>query len=192
MHRPRTTDLRCRALGLIATLLLVATTAYSQNPTTIQPNFRDVDLVEVIEAVSQQTGKTFILDPRVRAKVTLVSNRPMSSEEFYGAFLSLLQVHGFAAVPAGQVIKIVPDSNARQMPGNDLPPINPPSVDEIVTQVIKLERSKAADLVPVLRPLLPPSAQISAMPSANVLVISDRASNMARIEKLVQRLDRGQ
>jgi general secretion pathway protein D len=62
----------------------------------------------------------------------------------------------------------------------------------MVTQVIKIERRKAADLVPVLRPLLPPSAQISALPSANVLVVSDRASNMARIEKLIQRLDRGE
>jgi general secretion pathway protein D len=179
--------------SLLATLLLGTATAHGQNTAaTFQPNFREVDLVEVIEAVAQQTGKTFILDPRVRAKVSLVSTRPMTTKEFYDAFLSLLQVHGFAAVPAGAVIKIVPDSNVRQMPGNDLPPTNPPSVDEVVTRVIKIERRKAADLVPVLRPLLPPSAQISALPAANVLVISDRASNMARIEKLVRRLDRGE
>ena len=67
------------------------------------------------------TGKTFIVDPRVRAQVTILSSTPMSPDAFYQAFLSILQVHGFVAVPRGNVIKIIPDANARQLPANDLP-----------------------------------------------------------------------
>ena len=87
----------------------------------ITPNFRDVEIGQVIEAVAQVTGKTIIPDPRVRAQVTMLSQTPMTPEAFYEAFLALLQVHQFVAVESGGIIKIVPDANARQMPNRDLP-----------------------------------------------------------------------
>ena len=93
--------------------------AQAQQQTTITPAFRDADLTQIIEAVSQITGKTFIVDPRVRAQVTILSSTPMSPDAFYETFLSILQVHGFVAVPAGNSIKIIPDANARQLPGQD-------------------------------------------------------------------------
>src|SRR5262245_4086365 len=107
-----------------------------QQTTTITPAFRDADLTQIIEAVSQITGKTFIVDPRVRAQVTILSSTPMSPDAFYETFLSILQVHGFIAVPSGNTIKIIPEANLRSVPGSDLPPSVSSSSDEIVTQVI--------------------------------------------------------
>ena len=104
----------------------------------ITPNYKEADLSQIIEAVSAVTGKNFIVDPRVRAQVTMLSSTPMSPQAFYVAFLSILQVHGFIAVQSGDVIKILPDANARQVPGNDLPSRFSSTSDEIVTQVIAL------------------------------------------------------
>src|SRR4051812_1410771 len=101
----------------------------------ITPSFKDSDITSIAEAVSSVTGKNFIIDPRVRAQVTMLSSTPMSPDAFYEAFLSILQVHGFVAVPAGNVIKILPDANARSMPSNDLPDHVSSTSDEIVTQV---------------------------------------------------------
>ena len=88
---------------------------------TITPNYKDADLSQIIQAVSEVTGKNFIIDPRVNAKVTMLSSTPMSADAFYQAFLSVLQVYGYVAVPAGKVIKIVPNTDARQLPSLDLP-----------------------------------------------------------------------
>ncbi len=127
----------------------------SPNSARITPNYKDADLGQVVEAVSQVTGRSFILDPRVRAQVTMLSTTPMSPDAFYEAFLAILQVHGFIAVPAGNVIKILPDANARQLPANDLPDRVSSTSDEIVTQVIQVRNVSAAQLVPILRPLMP-------------------------------------
>src|SRR6185436_14698269 len=129
--------------------------AQAAQQTTITPAFRDADLTQIIEAVSQITGKTFIVDPRVRAQVTMLSSTPMSPDAFYEAFLSILAVHGFVAMPSGPDIwKIVPDANARTMPGDDLPDRVSRTSDEIVTQVIQVKNVNAAQLVPILRSLV--------------------------------------
>jgi general secretion pathway protein D len=156
---------------------------------TITPAFRDAELTEIIDAVATITGKTFIVDPRVRAQVTIRSSTPMTPDAFYQTFLSILQVHGFIAVPAGDNIKILPDANARQVPANDLPSSINPNSDEVVTQVIAVRNINAAQLVPVLRPLIPQNGHLVAYPASNMLIISDRANNIARIMRIVQRLD---
>ncbi len=92
-----------------------------QDGPTITPNYKDADLSQIIQAVSEVTGKNFIIDPRVNAKVTMLSATPMSPAAFYQAFLSVLQVYGYVAVPAGKVIKIIPNTEARQEPSIDLP-----------------------------------------------------------------------
>src|SRR5690606_24839249 len=142
------------------------------------------------EAVSTITGKTFIVDPRVRANVTILSSTPMTPEAFYQAFLSILQVHGFMAVESGNVTKILPDANARQVPANDLPASVSPTSDEIVTQVIEVRNINAAQLVPSLRPLIPQQGHLAYIPGTNTLVISDRASNVHRLMRIIARLDR--
>ncbi|MFL6549856.1 MAG: type II secretion system secretin GspD [Povalibacter sp.] len=188
--RPRISTRGLRPLLFALTLSMTWSAGYTQQPAqTITPNFKDADLSLVVQAVQSITGKTFIIDPRVRAQVTILSSTPMSADAFYSAFLSVLQVHDFVAVPSGNVVKIVPAQNSRWMPGNDLPNTVSSSSDEIVTQVIAVKNVNAAALVPVLRPLLPQGAHFVAHQSSNTLIISDRASNVSRIVHIVQRID---
>ncbi len=156
----------------------------------ITPNFKDADIVQIADAVGAATGKNFILDPRVRAQVTMLSYTPMSPDAFYEAFLSILQVHSFVAMPAGNNIwKIVPDASARTMPGDDLPDRINSQSDEIVTQVIQVKNVNAAQLVPILRSLVPQNGHLAAYPPSNILIISDRAANVSRIVKIIRRID---
>ncbi|AMN47217.1 hypothetical protein ACG33_08940 [Steroidobacter denitrificans] len=183
---------RAGALILAMCIPFVSAQQPSGSQMTITPAFRDTNLTEIIDAVSQITGKTFIIDPRVRAQVTILSSTPMSPEAFYEAFLSILQVHGFVAVASGNgVVKIIPDANARQMPANDLPGRVSASSDELVTQVITVRNINAAALVPVLRPLVPQYGHLVAYPASNMLIISDRANNVNRMMRIIQRLDQG-
>ena len=179
--------------GCTAALLLAAGAGSGAQPTgpRITPNFKDADVTQLIEAVSAATGKNFIIDPRVRAQVTWLSgaNTALTPEQFYQGFLSVLQVHGFIAVPAGNIIKVLPDANMRQIPGNDLPSRVSATSDDVVTQVISVANVSAAQLVPVLRPLMPQNAQLSAVTGANMLIISDRASNVSRMARIVARID---
>jgi len=155
----------------------------------ITPNFKDAEIGVVIEAVAAATGKTIIPDPRVRAQVTMLSQTPMSPDAFYEAFLALLSVHQFVAVESGGIIKIVPDANARQMPNIDLPDRVKSGSDELITQVIAVENVNAAQLVPVLRPLMPQAAHMAAYPNGNILILSDRASNVSRVMRIIKRID---
>ncbi|MFZ1624118.1 MAG: type II secretion system secretin GspD [Gammaproteobacteria bacterium] len=157
--------------------------------TTITPNYKDADIRQVIEAVGEVTGKNFILDPRVKAQVTMLSVTPMSPDAFYEAFLSILSVYGFVAVPAGDVIKILPDANARQMPGAELESGGGRRPDDIVTRVIAVQNVAAAQLVPILRPLIPQYGHLAAHPPSNLLIISDRASNVDRMAHIIARID---
>ncbi|MBT7276496.1 MAG: type II secretion system secretin GspD [Woeseiaceae bacterium] len=171
---------------LLIMVLTITNNSFSQEQ-LITPNYLGVELRSVIEAVSSITGKNFIIDPRVRAEVTLLSSTPMSTDAFYEAFLSLLQVHGFVAVQAGEIIKIVPDSSSRQYPG--YPNLEGAANDDIVTQVIKIQNISAAQLVPILRPLIPQYGHLAAHSGSNMLIISDRANNVDRILNIIQRID---
>src|SRR5579864_3191285 len=178
---------------VLACLLASATPAapqvQPQNGATITPNYKDADLSQIIQAVSEVTGKNFIIDPRVNAKVTMMSATPMSADAFYEAFLAVLQVYGYVAVPAGKIIKIIPNTDARQLPSIDLPNNVSSTSDEMVTQIITMKNVSAAQLVPLLRPLIPQQGHLAAYPAGNMLIISDRASNVSRIMKIVERMD---
>jgi general secretion pathway protein D len=174
--------------------LLLAAPALAQQPTgpggearhTL--NLKGVDIGVLIESVSEITGKSFIVDPRVEAKVTVVSSRPMSAAELYETFQSVLRVHGFAAVPAGgTMVKIVPESVAAQDGGTGARSLSGP--DELVTRVIEVRHVPATDLVNLLRPLLPQQAVLAAHGSSNALLVTDRAGNVERIAALVARID---
>src|SRR5580658_7165885 len=174
---------------LVAPALPAAPPAKRDDGPTITPNYKDADLSQIIQAVAEVTGKNFIIDPRVNAKVTMLSATPMSPAQFYEAFLAVLQVYGYVAVPAGKVIKIIPNTDQRQVPANDLPSSVSSTSDEIVTQVITLKNVSAAQLVPMLRPLLPQYAQLAPYASGNMLIISDRASNVNRLIRIIERID---
>ncbi len=177
--------------AVLALLLCLSGTAqlHAATGTTITPNYKDADIRQVIEAVGEVTGKNFILDPRVKAQVTMLSVAPMSPDAFYEAFLSILSVYGFVAVPAGDVIKILPDANARQMPGAELESGGGQRPDDIVTRVIAVQNVAAAQLVPILRPLIPQYGHLAAHPPSNLLIISDRASNVDRMAHIISRID---
>ncbi|MCC5809662.1 MAG: type II secretion system secretin GspD [Ectothiorhodospiraceae bacterium] len=148
-------------------------------------NLRDTDIGVLIDTVADVTGRNFIIDPRVRGSVTVVSSRPMDPEEIYRVFLSILETHGFAAIPAGEVVKVVPDAGARQLG----PTVEPEAMADVVTEVIQAENIPVAELVPILRPLVPQSGHLAAYPPTNVLIVSDRAGNMQRIRGLVADID---
>src|ERR1039457_5093023 len=191
MHNfPRKTAIcALTALLSLATLAAAAPPVKQEEGATITPNYKDADLSQIIQAVSEVTGKNFIIDPRVNPKVTMLSATPMSAGAFYEAFLSVLQVYGYVAVPAGKVIKIIPNTDARQLPSIDLPNDVSSTSDEIVTQIITMKNISAAQLVPILRPLIPQQGHLAAYPSGNMLIISDRASNVSRIMKIIERMD---
>jgi len=179
-------DLAGRASALL--LLLLGATAGAQQ-TTITPNYKEADIRQVIEAVGEVTGKNFVLDPRVRAQVTMLSAAPMTPDAFYEAFLSILAVYGFVAVPSGDVIKILPDANVRQVPGAELGDSAAWRPDDIITQVIAVRKVAAAQLVPILRPLIPQYGHLAAHPPSNVLIISDRVANVERMTRIIRRID---
>jgi general secretion pathway protein D len=184
--------------GCALAVLLAVSLASAQQPQPaaqpppaqrITPNFRDADITQIAEAVSAATGKTFIIDPRVRAQVTMLSSTPMSPAAFYETFLSILQVYGFIAVPSGAVVKILPDANARQYPANDLPNRVSGSSDEMVTQVLEVKNVSAAQLIPILRPMVAQYGHMAAYPASNILIISDHASNVNRMIRIINRID---
>ncbi len=175
------------AAVLIFWSLAVTPLAVSQQ-TTITPNYKEADIRQIVEAVGEVTGKNFIIDPRVNAKVTMLSSTPMSPDAFYEAFLSILQVHGYVAVTTGDLIKIVPDATARQYPG-PMGTASSSGADDIVTQVIQVNNVGAAQLVPILRPLVPQYGHLVAHPGSNMLIISDRAGNVQRMMTIIRRID---
>lgn len=160
----------------------------AQNDASITFNLKDAELGTVIATVAEFTGKNFIVDPRVKGKVTVISSRPMNASEVYQTFLSLLEVHNFSAVPMGKVIKIVPSVNAKQIGGSDMMRRGAQG-DEMVTRVIEVENVSAAQLVPILRPLVPQHGHMAAYASTNVLIISDSAANVDRLLSIIARID---
>ena len=185
-HRPNQRfTFRKHALGgLLGGLLVVA--AYAA-PVTL--NLKDADINALVESMSVLTGKNFIVDPRVKGKVTIISAKAMDEKELYEVFLAVLGVHGFAAIPGDNVTKIVPAAGAKQ---ESVPTVELRSrveADQIVTRIIQVQNVSAAQIVPILRPLIPPQGHLAAYTPTNVLIISDTAGNVERIAAIIARID---
>ena len=178
-----------RRVLLAVTLSFFVTTQVVADEITL--NLKDADIRALISTVSKFTGKNFIIDPRVKAKVTVISANTLSPEEVYEVFLSVLQVHGYAAVPTGAVTKIVPEVNAKQGPlpvsanGDGSFP-----ADELVTKIIRLDHVPASQLVPILRPLVPQQGHLAAYNPTNTLIVTDHAGNIKRLLKIIAGVDR--
>ncbi len=175
------------AQRLLLLLAVITLPALAQQQATITPNYKDADLRQIVEAVGEVTRKNFLIDPRVDAKVTMLSATPLTPDAFYEAFLSILEVHGYVAVKTGDIIKILPNASARQYPGNLSS--DGAAADDIVTQVIQVQNVGAAQLVPILRPLIPQYGHLAAHPGSNMLIISDRALNVDRMITIIRRID---
>lgn len=166
-------------------IAMVSTTSHAQ---TWKINLRDADLTAFINEVADITGKNFAVDPRVRGNVTVISNKPLNKAEVYDLFLGVLNVNGVVAIPSGNTIKLVPDSNVKSS-GIPFDAKQRATGDQIVTRVIWLENTNPNDLIPALRPLMPQFAHLSAVAGTNALIVSDRANNIYQLETIVRNLD---
>ena len=149
-----------------------------------------VPIERVVAAVAKRTGKKFIIDPRVRADVTVVGQEPTSLD--YPTLLLILRVYGFAAVEEGGYVHVIPDVNVRQYPVPVATGKDSYAEAEYVNRLIPLKSAPAAHLVPVLRPLLPQVAHLVALPCKNTLIIVDTFANVKRIEQIARALDVGE
>ena len=178
---------RSALLAVAIALMVGAAPTFAQDFTV---NLKDTDIQELIEFVAEATGTTIVVDPSVKGKVKVVSSKPVSRDELYDLFLSILEVHGYTAVSSGGVIRVIQNKDARSAPvgvreGNSGRPS-----DEYVTEVIKLDNISAAKLIPVLRPLVPQQAHMAAYAPSNAIIISDLSSNIDRIRDIIQRMDK--
>lgn len=153
-------------------------------------NLRNADIRAVITEVARVTGKNFIVDTRVQGKISIVSATPISNKELYQVFLSMLQVAGYAAIPSGEVIKIVPNIEARVQTEDLLSQLrSPPKGDEIMVAVVPVHHVAAEQLVPILRSLMPQWSQVSAYTPSNILILSGRANNIKHIIRIIREVD---
>lgn len=154
------------------------------------PNFRDSDILEVIRAVQDVTGKTMIIDPRVRGQITVMSSQPVDAQGYYSIFLRALDINGFTAVESSDnMVSILPTQEARSAP---LPFSNYDAADSnrYVTEAIQLDNVSVTEVLPVLRPLVSQSnGQMSAYPNGNMIVLVDTVANIERIRQILERID---
>ena len=174
--------------ALLAAAPLVATISTQAQAQTWKINLRDADLTAFINEVADITGKNFAVDPRVRGNVTVISNKALNKDEVYDLFLGVLNVNGVVALPSGNTIKLVPDSNAKNS-GIPYDARNRAGGDQIVTRVIWLENTNPNDLIPALRPLMPQFAHLAAVAGTNALIVSDRATNIYQLQNIIRNLD---
>ena len=173
-------------ISLISTLLLLASPASSQDNWKI--NLKNADIREFVTQVSAITGKSFIIDPRVKGTVTVISNTSMDTPAVYELFLAVLRVHGFAAVPSGNVVRIVQQVLAKQSSNpQDFSTDNPG--EELITQVISVKNTDSNELVKILRPLIPQYGHNAGLTQPNALILSDHAENIARLTEIINRID---
>jgi general secretion pathway protein D len=171
----------------LAVLLALSCVAGAQE--NWQINLKEADISAFISQVADITGKSFVVDPRVKGKVSVLSKEPLDADGVYELFLSVLQVHSYSAVPAGNVTLIVQENDVKQA-GRDLDTHVGKGSQEMLTKVIMIKNTPALDLVPILRPLVAKYGHLAGVKSANALIISDHAVNIARIEQIIDRLDR--
>ncbi len=172
---------------LLLLLSVCSTTALGARDEKVSLNFVNADIQEVIKAVSYITGRNFVVDPRVKGTINIISSTPVASSLAYDILLSTLRMQGFAAVEAGGVTKILPEADAKLYVSGVTDRRS--SSEKIITRVFVLKYESAAQLVPVLRPLIPPNNIVVAYPNNNTLVVTDYASNLRRIEQIVDAID---
>ncbi|MGE6790765.1 general secretion pathway protein D [Pseudomonas guineae] len=175
--------LTCSSLPLSAAVTAVAPSA-SQQEESWTINLKGADIREFIDQVAQISGQTFVIDPRVKGQVSVVSNSPLTLSEVYQLFLSVMATHGFSVITQGDQARIVPNAEAKADAdaGRNAP-------DRLETRLIQVQHGSATELIPLIRPLVPQFGHLAAVSSANAIIISDRTANIERIEDLLRQLD---
>jgi len=171
--------------------LRASTSKPSAGQDLVTLNFVNADIEGVVKAVSEITRKNFMLDPRVKGTINIVSAKPVPRSAVYEVFLSALRLHGYAVVEDYGIIRVVPESDAKLYRSPTFGPTNQrqSAGDRIQTQVFTLQYESAVQMVPILRPLIAPNNSITANPNSNTLVITDYASNLQRLAKIIDSLD---
>ena len=170
-----------KTVRLLLCLLLLGAPRVRAEDATIALNFQDVEIPVLARFVSEVTGRNFIVDDRVRGKVSIISPTRIAPEEVYLVFQSVLQVKGFTTVPSGTFTKIVPIRDARES--------GAAGGAEVVTRILPLAHAEAMALIPVLQPLVSKDGLLTAYPPRNSLVVVDAAANVERIAALLEDLD---
>lgn len=152
-------------------------------------NLKDADIRALVDQVSDITGYSFVVDPRVKGKVTVVSETPMNQSEVYDLFLSVLHVHGFTAIPGDDAIKVIQQSDAKQT-AEDVTRFKDVPSEQLMTRVIRVENVSAMQLVPILRPMVASYGHLAGVSASNALIISDHKSNIERMKGLIDDLDK--
>ena len=188
--RPGRSQIALVAVLLLALGLTGGATAQS-GPDDVTLNFVNTEIEGVVMVVSEITGKNFVLDPRVKGTISIVSAKPLPREVVYDVFLSALRLQGYTAVESGNVVRIVPEADAKLYPsasggrrvrGSD-------GGDQIQTQAFRLRHQSAEQVLPVLRPLIAPNNTITAHAGNNSLVVTDYANNMPRLARIIAAMD---
>jgi len=179
-----------RILPLVLLFSVHSIFAETETDDLVTLNLNNADISAFITDIGQITGKTVIVDPRVKGSVTIVSSHPMTKDEVYQVFISTLEVHGFTAVEGNDVIKVVPVTDVKQDVMKFATASKPGVGDEYVTRVIQLDQVSAQEILPLVKPLSAKSGHIAAYAPSNVLIVVDRASNVQRIAKLVNQVDK--
>ncbi len=186
---------KCRAWASAAAFgalcLIVASAACGADDDTVTLNFVNADIDAVVKAVGEITGRNFVVDPKIKGTVNIVSSHPVQKSLVYPTLLSALRMQGIVAVEGDNVVKLVPEADARTL---GTPVVGARSGatadgDRLVTQVITLRYESAVQLVNVLRPMIAPNNTIAAYPASNALVITDYADNLRRIARVIASLD---
>ncbi len=175
-------------LALIVAVLLAPAAFAQDQAQTWRMTVKGADIHEFVAEVAEITGKTFVIDPRLKGSVTVISDAPMDKEGVYALFLSVLRLHNFTAVTSGDVIRIQQNATGKQSPGvqDELSEVAP---EELVTRVIAAQNVDSAELVKILRPLIPQYGQIAAVSQPNVVIISDHADNVLRLKEIIASID---
>ena len=180
-----------KILRHLSSVLLVAGLITAQSGhAQVTLNFVNADIDQVAKAIGAATGKTIIVDPRVKGQLNLVSENPVPEDQALKTLQSALRMQGFALVQDHGVLKVLPEADAK-LQGVPTYIGNAPSArgDQVITQVFQLKNESANNLLPVLRPLISPNNTVAAYPANNTLVVTDYADNVRRIAQIIAGID---
>ena len=155
---------------------------------TWQMATRNADIQEFVAQVSKITGKTFVVDPKLKGQVNVVSETPLGKQGVYELFLSVLRLQNYTAVPSGDVIRIQQSATGKQTPGAQ-DNASSAAPEELVTEIIAVQNVKSEDLLKILRPLIPQYGHIGSVSQPNVIILSDHADNIARLKNIIADID---
>lgn len=165
-----------------------AVTAENNEQQTWQMATKRADIQEFVAQVAKITGKTFIVDPKLKGQVTVISDTPLGKDGVYALFLSVLRLQNYTAVPSGDVVRIQQSATGKQTPGVLGRPESA-APEELMTEVIAVQNTASSELLKLLRPLIPQYGHIGSVTTPNVVIISDHADNILRLKKLIREID---